>query len=169
MSGGTLWAVSWFVIALALGSILTGIVMTRPAFGRMLLGVFWLPMAAINVVVGLTSAEGYRDMADHAFIPGYESLYRSVLDVTSPGAFALLAAAFQVVTALLLLSRGTAVRVGAVMSFGYLGAVAAFGLPYLPNIFVAIPFVLVLRRQIDRPIPATLPLRIEIPRRRAHG
>jgi hypothetical protein len=169
MSGDTLWAVSWFVIALVFGGILTGILLTRPELGRTLLGLFWLPMAAINVTMGLTSAEGYRDMAKHSFIPGYESLYRSVLDFTNPEAFALLAAAFQVVTALLLLSRGPAIRVGAVMSIGYLVAVAGFGLPYMPNLFVAIPFALLLRRQIDRPIPATLPLRIETPRRRAHG
>jgi hypothetical protein len=169
MSGDTLWAITWFVVAALFGMVLTGVVMTRPGLGRTLLGLFWLPMAAVNAMVGLTSAEGYRDMANSSFIPGYESLYRSVLDFTSPAAFALLAAAFQVLAALLLLSRGTAVRIGAVMSIAYLVAVAGFGLPYMSNFFIVIPFVLLLRREIDRPIPVPLPVRIEMSKRRARG
>jgi hypothetical protein len=153
VSDTAVMALSWLVAACVMTATFTWVIRTRPQLGRIMLGVFWLGMAAINISVVAFTSRAYADMVGDAYVPGFATLFTDVVDLVTPVAFGLGLATWQICAALLLFAGGRAARWGIIASFAYLTGVALLGWPFLPVMLLYIPFAM-LWRSLDDTVPA---------------
>jgi hypothetical protein len=87
--------------------------LVRPNAGRIFLGIFFLVMAiGVNVVLVLTAPNLFVALGtEDALIPLYRWFFENVVAVAPP-VFGLLAAAYEITIALMMLSRGKYVKWG---------------------------------------------------------
>ena len=85
--------------------------LVRPNAGRIFLGIFFLVMAiGVNVVLVLISPNLFVALGTNdAIIPLYQWFFENVVAIAPP-LFGLLAAAYEITIALMMLSRGNALQ-----------------------------------------------------------
>ena len=109
----------------------------RPNWGRIFLGLFFIVMAiGVHVVLVLTAPAAYLGFGATALLPLYRWLFDTVV-AWNPVVFGLLAAAFEVTLAMLMLSKGRYARWGFFVSGLFMLAIMALGYEVLPNILLA--------------------------------
>jgi hypothetical protein len=123
----------------------------------MLSGLYFLVMAlGVNALNLLRHPEAYDDMADLAVLAPYEWLLREVIRPHATP-FTLMLIAFELAIALLILSKGTAVKIGLIAAILFqlavIPGVAAYGLVNLPVVAVQ---ALLLRASFERSVPELL-------------
>jgi hypothetical protein len=134
-----------------------GLCLLRPNSGRILLGIFFLVMAlGVNVVLvlvapGLFVALGTVD----ALIPLYRWFFENVVAL-APSLFGLLAAAYEVTIALMMLSRGRYVKWGLVGGIVFLLGITPLGVWTLANPVMAAAMAYLLTKEYDRSLPEML-------------
>jgi hypothetical protein len=118
---------------------------------RLVSGVYFIAMAlGVNAAYLLRHPEQFDGLADLAVLPAIDWLIREVVrPLATP--FTLLLIAFELTVALLILGRGTAVRLGLaaaiLFQLAVILVVGAYGLVNLPVVAVQ---VLLLRSTFDR-------------------
>ncbi len=132
------------VIFLIFGALVLALCLWRPHAGRIFLGIFFALMAAVHVVIVLTSPGLYAAIATTTWFPPYRWFFGEVV-ARSPVFFGLLAGAAELAISLLILSKGRAVRMG--LLGGLLSQVAIFGIGIesLGCLLIAAAFVVLLR------------------------
>jgi hypothetical protein len=134
--------------------------LVRPGAGRIFLGIFFLVMAiGVNVVLVLISPDLFVGLGtDDALIPLYRWFFENIVAV-APSLFGLLAAAYEVTIALLMLSKGRYVKWGLIGGIVFLIAITPLGVWTLANPILALALAYLLTREYDRSLPEMLHLR----------
>src|SRR5215210_612776 len=114
--------------------------LVRPGAGRIFLGIFFLVMAiGVNVALG----------TDEPLIPLYRWSFENVVALAPP-LFGLLAAAYEITIALMMLSKGRYVKWGLIGGIVFLVGITPLGVWTLANPILAVAMALVLRKEYDR-------------------
>ena len=111
----------------------------RPNAGRIFLGLFFLVMAiGVNVVLVLVAPDQFVALGtNEAIIPLYRWFFENVAALAPP-LFGLLAAAYEVAIALLMLSKGRYAKWGLIGGIGILIGITPFGVWTLANPLLAL-------------------------------
>jgi hypothetical protein len=123
----------------------------RPHAGRVFVGVFFLIMAvAVNVVLVLVAPEQFVAMGTEApIVPPYEWFFENVVAL-APSLFGLLAAAYEVAIALMMLSKGRYAKWGLIGGICFLVAITPLGVWTLGNPIMALALAYLLTKKYDR-------------------
>ena len=123
----------------------------KPNAGRILLGIFFLVMAiGVNVVLVMIAPDQFVAIGtDDALIPLYEWFFENIV-VLAPPLFGLMAAAYEVTIALMMLSRGRFVKWGFIGGIVFLIGITPLNTWTLINPILAAAMVILLRRDYDR-------------------
>ena len=123
----------------------------RPYAGRVFVGVFFLVMAlAVNVVLVLVAPEQFVALGtDAPVLPPYEWFFENVVAVAPP-VFGLLAAAYEIAVALLMLGKGRHAKWGLLGGIAFLLAITPLGVWTLGNPIMALALAYLLTKEYDR-------------------
>jgi hypothetical protein len=123
----------------------------RPGAGRVFMGLFFLIMAiGVNVVLVLVAPDRFVALGtDAAIIPLYEWFFENVVAVAPP-LFGVLAAAYEITIALLMLSQGRYVRWGLIGGIAFLIGITPLGVWTLANPILAVAIAYLLRKEYRR-------------------
>jgi len=129
----------------------------RPYAGRVFVGVFFLVMAlAVNVVLVLVAPEQFVALGtDAPVLPPYEWFFENVVAVAPP-VFGLLAAAYEIAVALLMLGKGRQAKWGLLGGIAFLLAITPLGVWTLGNPIMALALAYLLTKEYDRSLPQML-------------
>lgn len=129
----------------------------RPAAGRIFVGLFFLVMAVgVNVVLALVAPDQFVALGtEDALVPPYRWFFENVVAL-SPPLFGLLAAAYEVAIALLMLSGGRYVKWGLIGGVVFLIGITPLGAWTLANPIMALALAVLARREYDRSLPEML-------------
>ena len=132
--------------------------LVRPVAGRIFLGIFFLVMAiGVNVVLVLLSPDLFVGLGTNdALIPLYRWFFENI--VAAPSLFGLLAAAYEVAIALLMLSKGRYVKWGLIGSIVFLIAITPLGVWTLANPILAVAMTYLLTKEYEWSLSETLRL-----------
>jgi hypothetical protein len=133
--------------------------LVRPGADRIFLGIFFLVMAiGVNVVLVLISPDLFVGLGTNdALIPLYRLFFENVVAVAPPP-FGLLAAAYEVSIALLMLSKGRYVKWGLIGGIVFLIAITPLGVWTLANPILAVAMRYLLTKEYERSLSETLRL-----------
>jgi hypothetical protein len=111
----------------------------RPNAGRIFLGLFFLVMAiGVNVVLVFVAPDQFVALGtNEAIIPLYRWFFENVAALAPP-LFGLLAAAYEVAIALLMLSKGRYAKWGLIGGIGILIGITPLGVWTLANPLLAL-------------------------------
>jgi hypothetical protein len=125
--------------------------LVRPPAGRAFVGVFFLVMAiGVNVVLVLVAPELFVALGtDAPVIPLYRWFFENVVALAPP-LFGLLAAAYEITVALMMLSKGSYVKWGLIGGIVFLIGITPLGVWTLANPILAVALALLLRREYDK-------------------
>jgi hypothetical protein len=125
--------------------------LVRPGAGRIFVGLFFLVMAiGVNIVLILIAPDLFVALGtDDALIPLYRWFFEDVVALAPP-LFGLLAAAYEVAIALLMLNRGERVKWGLIGGIVFLIGITPLGAWTLANPVMALALALLLRKEYDR-------------------
>ena len=129
----------------------------RPYAGRIFVGVFFLVMAVgVNVVLVLVAPEQFVALGtDAPVLPPYEWFFANVVALAPP-VFGLLAAAYEIAVALLMLSKGRYAKWGLLGGIAFLLAITPLGVWTLGNPIMAVALAYLLTKEYDRSLPQML-------------
>jgi hypothetical protein len=132
----------------------------RPPGGRLFVGVFFLVMAiGVNVVLVLVAPDLFVALGTQApIVPLYRWFFEDVVALAPP-LFGLLAAAYEVTIALMMLSKGRYVKWGLIGGIVFLIGITPLGVWTLANPIMALALALLLRREYDRSFVEVLHLK----------
>ena len=132
----------------------------RPNAGRIFLGLFFLVMAiGVNVVLVFVAPEQFVALGTNdAIVPLYRWFFENVVALAPP-LFGLLAAAYEVTIALLMLSKGRYAKWGLIGGIVFLVGTTPLGIWTLANPLLALAVALLLRNEYDRSFAEMLHLR----------
>lgn len=132
----------------------------RPNWGRIFLGMFFIVMAiGVHVVLVLTAPAAYLGFGATALLPPYRWLFDTVV-AWNPVVFGLLAAAFEITLAVLMLSKGRYVRWGCVVSGLFMLGIMPLGYEVVPNVLLAAALFYLATRWFDASLPDMLRRRL---------
>ena len=136
----------------------------RPNWGRIFLGLFFIVMAiGVHIVLVLTAPVAYLGFGATALLPPYRGLFDTVV-AWNPVVFGLLAAAFEITLAIMMLSKGRYARWGCIVGGLFMVAIMPLGYEVLPNIMLAAALFYLATKDFDmalwdmlqhRPVPAS--------------
>jgi hypothetical protein len=110
----------------------------KPNATRIFLGLFFIAMGiGFHLVLIVRDPHGYDGFSTSALLPLYRWVFREIV-MSYPLAFALVAAAFEIAVALLMLSRGRYAQIGLLVGSLFLLAITPLGLETLPNALLAL-------------------------------
>ena len=123
----------------------------RPNAGRIFLGLFFLVMAiGVNVVLVFVAPDQFVALGTNdAIVPLYRGFFENVVALAPP-LFGLLAAAYEITIALLMLSRGRPVKWGLIGGIVFLIGITPLGIWTLANPILALALALLLRKEYDK-------------------
>jgi hypothetical protein len=123
----------------------------RPNAGRVFLGIFFLVMAiGVNVVLVVIAPDQFVALGtDEPLVPLYRWFFENVVALAPP-LFGLLAAAYEITIALLMLSKGRYARWGLIGGIVFLIGITPLGVWTLANPVMALALALLLREEYDR-------------------
>jgi len=147
--------VIWSVLCL----LVLAICLLRPNAGRIFIGIFFLAMAiGVNVVTAFIDPDSYVGLGAGSFIPLYRWVFTNFVALAPP-LFVLPVAAFQIVIALLMLSKGNYAKWGLIGGIIFLIAITPLGVWTLGNPIMAVAMAFLLTKEHDRSFVETLRLR----------
>src|SRR5918995_73752 len=125
--------------------------LVRPGAGRILVGLFFLVMAiGVNVVLVFVAPDQFVALGTNdAIVPLYRWFFENVVALAPP-LFGLLAAAYEITIALLMLSKGRYARWGLIGGIVFLIGTTPLGTWTLANPLLALAVALLLRKEYDR-------------------
>ncbi len=125
--------------------------LAKPGVGRVFVGFFFLLMAiGVNVVLVLVAPEQFVALGtDEPLVPLYRWFFENVVAL-APSLFGLLAAAFEVTLALMMLSRERYVKWGLIGGIVFLLAITPLGVWTLANPVMALALTVLLRQEYRR-------------------
>jgi hypothetical protein len=125
----------------------------RPGAGRIFVGVFFLIMAiGVNVVLVLVAPDSFVGLGtDAPVVPLYRWFFENVVALAPP-LFGLLAAAYEVTMALMMLSKGKYAKWGLIGGIVFLIGITPLGVWTLANPIMAAAVALLLRKEYDRSV-----------------
>jgi hypothetical protein len=134
--------------------------LARPSAGRILVGIFFLIMAlGVNVVLVLVAPDQFVVLGtDASVVPLYRWFFENVVAV-APRVFGLLAAAYEITIAFMILSKGQYVRWGLIGGIAFLIGITPLGVWTLGNPIMALALAVLLRREYARSLAEMLRLR----------
>lgn len=129
----------------------------RPNAGRIFLGIFFLIMAiGVNVVLVFVAPGQFVALGtEDALVPLYQWFFENVVALAPP-LFGLLAAAYEVTIALMMLSSGKYAKWGLIGGIVFLIGITPLGVWTLANPLLAAAMALLLRRNYERSLPEML-------------
>jgi hypothetical protein len=132
----------------------------RPNAGRVFLGLFFMVMAiGVNVVLVVVAPDLFVGLGTNdAVVPLYRWFFENIVALAPP-LFGLLAAAYEVTIALLMLSRGRYVKWGLTGGIVFLIGITPLGIWTLANPILALAMAYLLRKEYDRSFMEMLRLR----------
>lgn len=127
--------------------------LVRPNAGRIFLGIFFLVMAiGVNVVLVVIAPDQFVALGtEEPLVPLYRWFFENVVALAPPF-FGLLAAAYEITIALLMLSRGRYARWGLIGGIVFLIGITPLGVWTLANPVMALALALLLRKEYDRSV-----------------
>lgn len=149
------------LITFALFSLLVLLLcLVRPGAGRIFMGIFFLVMAiGVNVVLVLVAPNLFVALGTHdAIIPLYRWFFENVVALAPP-LFGLLAAAYEITIALMMLSKDKYVKWGLIGGIVFLIGITPLGVWTLANPILALTLAYLLTREYDRSLLEMLHLR----------
>jgi hypothetical protein len=118
----------------------------RPQAARIFVGLFFGAMGlGVHGALIATNPQRYVDFAAEAPWAIYRDIGTSLTE-PNPLAFGIFMLSFEIVTAVLILSRGRAVRWGMLAAIGFLIGITPLGLEEVPNVVLAAGIVFLLTR-----------------------
>jgi hypothetical protein len=132
----------------------------RPYAGRVFVGIFFLVMAVgVNVVLVLVAPDQFVALGtDAPVVSLYRWFFENVVALAPP-LFGLLAAAYEITIALMMLSKGQYVKWGLIGGIGFLIAITPLGIWTLGNPIMALALAYLLTKEYDRSFLEMLHLR----------
>jgi hypothetical protein len=149
------------LITFALFSLLVLLLcLVRPGAGRIFMGIFFLVMAiGVNVVLVLVAPNLFVALGTNdAIIPLYRWFFENVVALAPP-LFGLLAAAYEITIALMMLSKDKYVKWGLIGGIVFLIGITPLGVWTLANPILALTLTYLLTREYDRSLLEMLHLR----------
>jgi hypothetical protein len=145
--------VPWSVLCL----LILALCLIRPDAGRIFVGLFFLLMAVgVNVVLVLVAPDQFVALGtEDALISLYGWFFENVVTVAPP-LFGLLAAAYEIAIALMMLSKGRRVKWGLIGGIVFLVAITPLGVWTLGNPILALALAVLLRKEYTRNLPEML-------------
>jgi len=133
--------------------------LVRPGAGRIFLGIFFLVMAVgVNVVLVLVAPGQFVALGtDAALIPLYRWFFENVVALVPP-LFGLLAAAYEITIALMMLSKGRYVKWGLLGGIVFLIGITPLGVWTLANPILAVAIAYLLTKEYEWSFPEMLHL-----------
>ena len=134
--------------------------LVRPYAGRIFVGIFFLIMAVgVNVVLVLVAPDQFVALGtDAPVVPLYRWFFGNVVALAPP-LFGLLAAAYEVTIALMMLFKGRYVKWGLIGGIVFLIAITPLGVWTLGNPIMALALAYLLTKEYDRTFLEMLHLR----------
>jgi hypothetical protein len=134
--------------------------LVRPGAGRIFMGIFFLVMAiGVNVVLVLVAPNLFVALGTNdAIIPLYRWFFENVVALAPP-LFGLLAAAYEITIALMMLSKDKYVKWGLIGGIVFLIGITPLGVWTLANPILALTLAYLLTREYDRSLLKMLHLR----------
>jgi hypothetical protein len=134
--------------------------LVRPGAGRIFMGIFFLVMAiGVNVVLVLVAPNLFVALGtEDAIIPLYRWFFENVVALAPP-LFGLLAAAYEITIALMMLSKDKYVRWGLIGGIVFLIGITPLGVWTLANPILALTLAYLLTREYDKSLLEMLHLR----------
>ena len=131
----------------------------RPSAGRIFLGTFFLVMAiGVNVVLAFVAPDQFVALGtEEPLVPLYLWFFENVVALAPP-VFGLLAAAYEITIALMMLSKGRYAKWGLIGGIVFLIGITPLGVWTLANPIMALAMALLLRKEYDRSLPEMLHL-----------
>jgi hypothetical protein len=125
--------------------------LVRPNAGRIFLGIFFLVMAiGVNVVLVFVAPDQFVALGTvEPLVSLYQWFFENVIALAPP-LFGLLAAAYEVTIALMMLSKGRYAKWGLIGGIVFLVGITPLGVWTLANPIMALALALLLRREYDR-------------------
>jgi hypothetical protein len=149
------------LITFALFSLLVLLLcLVRPGAGRIFMGIFFLVMAiGVNVLLVLVAPNLFVALGTNdAIIPLYRWFFENVVALAPP-LFGLLAAAYEITIALMMLSKDKYVKWGLIGGIVFLIGITPLGVWTLANPILALTLAYLLTREYDRSLLEMLHLR----------
>ena len=145
------------IVSAVFSLLVLALCLVRPNAGRIFLGIFFLVMAiGVNVVLVFVAPDQFVALGtEDPLVPLYSWFFENVVALAPP-LFGLLAAAYEITIALLMLSKGRYVKWGLIGGIVFLVGITPLGLWTLANPILAVAMALVLRREYDRSLPEML-------------
>jgi hypothetical protein len=136
--------VPWLVFCL----LVLGLALVLPRTARAFLGLFFVLMAVgVNWALSLVAPGLFVSLGtDAPLLAPYAWLFKNVIAVAPP-VFGFLAGAGEIVLAVLMLSRGTAARLGLLGGAAFLLVITPLGIWTLPNPILAAALLVLARRR----------------------
>src|SRR5215213_10946525 len=133
--------------------------LVRPGAGRIFVGIFVLVMAiGVNVVLVVLGPDFFVALGTNdALIPLYRWFFENVVALAPP-LFGLLAAAYEITIALMMLSKDKYVKWGLIGGIVFLIGITPLGVWTLANPILALAMALLLRKEYDKSFPQMLHL-----------
>jgi hypothetical protein len=134
--------------------------LVRPYAGRVFVGIFFLIMAVgVNVVLVLVAPDQFVALGtDAPVVPLYRWFFENVVALAPP-LFGLLAAAYEITIALMMLSKGRYVKWGLIGGIVFLIAITPLGIWTLGNPIMALALAYLFTKEYDRSFLEMLHLR----------
>jgi hypothetical protein len=122
----------------------------RPSAARIFVGVFFIVMAVgVNVVLTLVAPDQFMKLGEAPLLPLYGWIFQNVF-APAPQVIGILAAAGETVIGLLILSRGSRVKLGLAGAIIFLLAITPLGIWTLPNPVLAAGLAWLLKKDYPR-------------------
>jgi len=133
---------TWLVVATA---ILVAAFL-RPHGTRIFLGLFFIAMGlGVNLVLLVANPGSFVALGSHSFVPFYRWVFENLV-TQYPALMIGPVIVFEVAVGFLILSRGTAARVGLIAAIAFLLAVTPLNAECLPNPILALALAVLFRR-----------------------
>jgi hypothetical protein len=134
--------------------------LVRPYAGRVFVGIFFLIMAVgVNIALVLVAPDQFVALGtDAPVVPLYRWFFENVVALAPP-LFGLLAAAYEIMIALMMLSKERYVKWGLIGGIVFLMAITPLGVWTLANPIMALALAYLLTKEYDRSLLEMLHLR----------
>jgi hypothetical protein len=151
--------VEQLITSAVFSSLVLVLCLLRPSAGRIFLGTFFLVMAiGVNVVLAFVAPDQFVALGtEEPLVPLYLWFFENVVALAPPF-FGLLAAAYEVTIALMMLSKGRYAKWGLIGGIVFLIGITPLGVWTLANPIMALAMALLLRKEYDRSLPEMLHL-----------
>ena len=134
---------SIFVVAVVI------LCLRKPNAGRIFLGIFFLIMAiGVNGAFTFSNPQGYIEYASGALIPLYRDIALAVVEL-NPVVFGLVVIIYEIVMGLLLLHKGSSVRIGLIGTMLFLVGISPLSYLQIPWLGLIIGEVYLLTQDFD--------------------